>query len=119
MRALLALSVAACTSTTAVDTENAMVAWSADRACTADDECVMADDCCSCNAGGGRIGINTTARTAVNARRSEACSTDNSIASPDARRVTPVTCTQVVKTDGSCAKSAHAACRDHVCRVVL
>jgi hypothetical protein len=108
----------ACAGSVVVDTESAMVAWSADRACKSDDECVIVDDCCSCSAGGGRIGVNTSALTAVNARRGEACSTDNSIASPDARRVTPVTCTNVASTSGSCAPSARAACRANVCRVV-
>jgi hypothetical protein len=120
VRALVVLPIiAACAASTVVDTDSAMVAWSADRACKSDDECVMVDDCCSCSAGGGRIGVNAGAQTAVNARRAEACSTDNSIASPDARRVTPVTCTAVVNTAGSCAKGAHAVCRSHVCRVIL
>ncbi len=114
----VALAATACASSPVVDTGSAMVAWGADRACKSDDDCAMVDDCCSCSAGGGRIGVSTSAQTAVNAKRTGACSTDNTVASPEARHVTPVACTSVVKTDGSCAKSAHATCRGKVCRVI-
>jgi hypothetical protein len=76
-----------------------MVAWTNDRACHADDDCVIVDDCCSCAAGG--VGVNKSALTAVEARRREACSTDDSIATPEARGVTPVKCSNVAKSDGS------------------
>jgi hypothetical protein len=110
--------VAGCASATVVDTDSAMVAWTNDRACRVDDDCVMVDDCCSCATGGGRVGVNKTARTAVEARRREACSTDDSVASPEARGVTPVKCSNVAKTEGSCAAGARAACRAGVCRIV-
>ncbi len=71
--------VAGCTTATVVDTDSAMVAWTNDRACRADDDCVMVDDCCSCTTGGGRVGVNRSALTGVEARRREACSTDDSI----------------------------------------
>jgi hypothetical protein len=118
---LAALGIAgvfACAQATIVDTDSAMVAWGSDRACKSDDDCMIVDDCCSCGAGGGRIGVSAQARSAVEARRVEACSTDDSVTSPDARRVTPVKCTEVVRTDGSCAPNARAACRAGVCRVV-
>lgn len=101
-----------------VDTDHAMVAWTNDRTCKSDADCVMVDDCCPCSAGGSRIGVSASARTAVEARRAEACSTDNSVAEPGAERVTPVACTQTVRTTGPCAPSAHAVCRDGMCRVV-
>ena len=110
--------VAGCASATVVDTESAMVAWTNDRACRHDDDCVMVDDCCACAKGGGRIGVNKSALSAVEARRAEACSTDNSVASPEAHLVTPVKCSNVATTEGSCASSARAACRAGMCRVV-
>jgi hypothetical protein len=116
--ALTLLVAAGCASAAAVDTDSAMVAWAADRACTSDAECVIVEDCCACSAGGGRVGVNARARAAVEARRAEACSTDNSVASPGARRVTPVTCNNVPKRGGSCAPDARAACRAGVCRVL-
>jgi len=122
LRRFIALSplAAACVGSASgpVDTDHAMVAWASDRACKADADCVMVDDCCPCSSGGGRIGVNMSAKTAVEARRGEACSTDNTVAEPGAQRVTPVTCISAVRTTGACASSAHAACRDGMCRVV-
>jgi hypothetical protein len=119
LRALVCVpfAAAACASSVVVDTDRAMVAWGADRACKSDDDCAMIDDCCACTAGGGRLGINARARAAVDARRKEPCSTDDSVASPDATGVTPVTCTNVPKSDGSCASNARAVCRDRMCRI--
>ena len=118
MATLLTVTIACVASFHApVDTDHAMVAWTNDRTCKADSDCVLIDDCCSCNAGGGRIGVNASAKTAVEARRAEACSTDNTVTEPGAQRVTPVTCNPTIHTTGACASGAHPVCRDGMCRV--
>jgi hypothetical protein len=113
------VTLAACAPARAVDSEKAMIAWDADRACGDDADCVAIDDCCSCSNGGARIGVARRAVTEIESRRAEACSTDDSIVEPGAHVRQPVICLTVVKSDGSCDRAARPMCRDHVCRMVL